>query len=81
MISNSFPEYIFIRICITGLRLIAPLSFLYALISWWKGHFLYSRWLGWYALAEGCFYLFVYLPRSFWLQKVCFLQLGRDIPQ
>ncbi|KAH9832839.1 uncharacterized protein C8Q71DRAFT_775203 [Rhodofomes roseus] len=69
MISDSVPEYIFIRICITALRLVAPLSILYTLASWWEGRLLYSPWLGAYALAEACFYFFVYLPRSYLLQK------------
>ena len=70
MISNSFPEYIFIRICIIALRAIAPLSLIYTVASWYEGRLLHSRWLGLYALAEACFYLLVYLPRSFLLQKV-----------
>ncbi|KAH9931897.1 uncharacterized protein B0H18DRAFT_988515, partial [Fomitopsis serialis] len=69
MIGNSVPEYIFIRTSIAGLRLIAPLSFVYIFASWREGRFLYSPWLGAYALVEVCFYLFVYLPRSFLLQK------------
>ena len=69
MISNSFPEYVFIRICIAALRAIAPLSLVYTLASWYEARFLYSRSLGLYALAEACFYVFVYLPRSFYLQK------------
>lgn len=72
MISNSFPEYVFIRICIAGLRAITPLSLVYILASWYQRRFLYSPWLGLYALAEACFYLFVYLPRSFLLQQVSF---------
>lgn len=70
MITNSFPEYVFIRTCIAGLRAIAPLSFIYILACWYEHRFFYSRWLGLYALAEACFYLLVYLPRSFLLQKV-----------
>ncbi|KAH9917611.1 Alpha/Beta hydrolase protein [Fomitopsis serialis] len=69
MIGNSVPEYIFIRTCIAGLRLVAPLSFVYTLASWREGRFLCSPWVGAYALVEACFYLFVYLPRSFLLQK------------
>lgn len=69
MISNSFPEYVFIRMCIAALRAIAPLSLVYTLASWYEARFPYSRSLGLYALAEACFYVFVYLPRSFYLQK------------
>ncbi|KAI9065071.1 hypothetical protein FKP32DRAFT_1610897 [Trametes sanguinea] len=57
MIGDSYPEYVFIRISILGLRSIAPLSILYVALSWHYGHFLYSWWLGMYAAAEAAFYL------------------------
>ncbi|KZT00054.1 uncharacterized protein LAESUDRAFT_739760 [Laetiporus sulphureus 93-53] len=69
MIGNSLLEYIEIRTCITCLRLVAPLSIVYTLASWHSGGFLCSRWLGIYALAEASFCLFVYLPRSWLMQK------------
>ncbi|KAI0771077.1 Alpha/Beta hydrolase protein [Trametes elegans] len=69
MIGDSFPEYVFIRLSILGLRLIAPLSIVYTCFSWYYGHFLCSPWLGWYAVAEAAFYLLVFLPRSRLLQK------------
>ncbi|KAI0341006.1 alpha/beta-hydrolase [Trametopsis cervina] len=68
MIGHSLPEYVFIRLCITGLRLIALLSIVYLCASWYLGDWLCSRWLGYYALVEAVFYLGVYLPRSHLLQ-------------
>ena len=70
MIGRSYPEYIFIRICIFGLRLIAPLSIAYVVASWYSGNWLFHTYLGYYALLEAAFYLCVYLPRSWHLQKV-----------
>lgn len=70
MIGNSLPEYIFIRASIACLRLVAPLSVAYTLTSLYAGEILYCRWLGLYAIAETIFYAFVYVPRSYWLQKV-----------
>ena len=70
MIGHSLPELVFIRICIFGLRLIAPLSIAYVVASWWRGAWIVSRWLGYYAVVEAVFYLFVYVPRSRHLQKV-----------
>ena len=72
MIGNSRPEYVFIRISIIGLRLIAPLSIIYLAASYYAAAFLCSPFLGVYALIEAAFYLFVYLPRSFYLQRVKF---------
>lgn len=75
MIGNSFIEYIFIRVCITGLRLVAPTSILYLGISAWKGSFLLSKWLGLIAIAEAGFYLAVYLPRKKVLQAVSHFEI------
>jgi len=72
MIGNSWPEYAFIRISILALRLIAPLSIIYLAASYHAAAFLWSPFLGAYALVEAAFYLFVYLPRSFYLQHVSF---------
>ena len=72
MIGNSWPEYVIIRISIIGLRLIAPLSIIYLAASYNAAAFLWSPFLGAYALVEAAFYLFVYLPRSFHLQQVSF---------
>ncbi|KAF9460635.1 hypothetical protein BDZ94DRAFT_887447 [Collybia nuda] len=68
MIGNSFLEYVFIRICIAGLRLVAPTSILYLGISAWNESFPISKWLGLVAIAETGFYLAVYLPRKKGLQ-------------
>ena len=70
MIGRSVPEYIFIRLCIIGLRLVAPLSIVYLGFSYYRGHFLWSAFLGAYAVAEAAFYLLVFLPRNRLLQKV-----------
>ena len=70
MITDSKPEYVFIRLSILGLRLIAPLSI--AFVAWgaYNGHVPRPTWLFCYAAVESAFYLFVYLPRSFLLQRV-----------
>ncbi len=70
MIGHSWSEYVFIRLCILGLRSIAPLSILYSCLSLYNGHLLYSRWLGIYAVAEAAFYLLVFIPRTRLLQRV-----------
>lgn len=70
MIGHSIPEYIFIRLCICCLRLVAPLSTIYILNNLYDGRFIPSSWLGCYALLEVAFYFGVYLPRSRLLQKV-----------
>ncbi|OCH92258.1 alpha/beta-hydrolase [Obba rivulosa] len=69
MIGHSIPEYIFIRISIWSLQAVVPLSVAYTIASWYTGRFLYSPWLGGYALLEAAFYVLVYLPRRFLLQK------------
>lgn len=90
MIGHSLPEYIFIRTSIFALRLIAPLSIAYLCASWYSGSWVYSRWLGYYAVVEATFYLGVYLPRSYLLQQVslhfvaimvCNAQLAARSPQ
>ncbi len=70
MIGDSWPEYVLIRISILALRLIAPLSIFYLAASYHASAFLWSPFLGAYALVEAAFYLFVYLPRSYYLQQV-----------
>ena len=72
MIGHSWPEYVLIRIAILNLRLIAPLSIIYLATSYYTSAFLWSPFLGAYALLEAAFFLFVYLPRSFYLQQVGF---------
>ncbi|KAI0748754.1 hypothetical protein C8Q80DRAFT_756848 [Daedaleopsis nitida] len=71
MIGRSLPEYVFIRLCILGLRLIAPASIVYILLSCYHGKLLVSELLGYYAAAEAFFYLCIFLPRSRHLQKLC----------
>jgi hypothetical protein len=75
MIGQSWPEYVFIRLSITGLRLVAPLSIIYLSASWSVGTFLWSPFLGAYALIEAPFFLLVYLPRYYRLQRVRILRL------
>lgn len=70
MIGRSLPEYVFIRLAILGLRLIAPLSVAYLTASWYHGRALLSPWLVTYAAAEAVFYLLVVTPRRRVLQKV-----------
>ncbi|KAH9955230.1 hypothetical protein BC827DRAFT_882947 [Russula dissimulans] len=69
MIGNSWSEYVFIRIAIFALRLVAPLSIVYLAASYHADAFLLSPFLGVYALIEAAFYFFVYLPRSYYLQR------------
>ena len=70
MIGHSFPEYVFIRVSIFALRLVAPLSIICLFASWYRAECVYSQWLGYYAVIEVAFYLGVYLPRSYLLQQV-----------
>lgn len=72
MIGRSFPELVFIRSCIVGLRAVAPVA-----LGYWALRLsvlpLASRlplpveiWL----CLEGAFFTLVYLPRKWSLQKV-----------
>ena len=70
MIGRSRPAYVFIRISILTFRLIAPLSTIYLAASYHANAFLWSPFLGVYAITEASFYFLVYLPRSFYLQQV-----------
>jgi O-antigen ligase len=83
MLGKSIPEYIFIRTAIAALRLIAPLSVL--CVAWMlqvpapaqldpKWAFLYSCSLI-YASLEAAFFVCIYLPRRYRLQKVCTIVL------
>ncbi|EPQ57705.1 hypothetical protein GLOTRDRAFT_71571 [Gloeophyllum trabeum ATCC 11539] len=69
MIGQSRSEWIFIRLCILLLRSVAPLSILYLLLSWYYKSILINEYVGFYALAEASFFLFVYLPRKRLLQR------------
>jgi hypothetical protein len=68
MIGKSIKDYVIIRIAILALRLVAPASLVYLAASLYQMEFLLS-WLGLYAFAESAFYLLVYLPRSYLMQK------------
>lgn len=70
MIGQTWPEYVFIKLSIYGLRLVAPLSTVYLAASLRAGTFLWSPLLGAYALIEVPFFLLVYLPRYYRLQRV-----------
>ena len=76
MIGTTLVEFIFIRIAITLLRLVAPLSLIYLAAEYWRGtlDFLYPPTL--YALLEVSFFVLVYLPRRSRLQKVSILHPG-----
>lgn len=69
MIGTSFYDYIFIRLCITALHWITPLSVLYCLSSLIHPvPFRVSRMLQVWTILETAFYLFVYHPRRLYLQ-------------
>jgi hypothetical protein len=70
MIGKSKSEYVFIRLSIFALRAVAPFSILYLGLSALSRRWLFAPWCGYYALLEGAFYLFVYLPRHGRLQEV-----------
>jgi hypothetical protein len=70
MIGQTWPEYVLIRLSVSALRLVAPLSTVYLAASWSAGTFLWSPLLGLYALTESSFFLLVYLPRRSRLQRV-----------
>lgn len=69
MIGKSLPEYIFIRICIFFLRLVAPASLFYISLCLYTRKFV-LWWALPFAILEAGFFLFVYLPRKKRLQKV-----------
>lgn len=72
MIGTSKLEYIFIRLAIGVLRLVAPASLAYLAASLLLGRFPCK--LGVIALAESSFYLLVYLPRRIRLQQARVVQ-------
>jgi hypothetical protein len=68
MIGTSAHEYVFIRTCIVGLRAITPFSILYCVALPFlprQPPLFVSVW----PVAEAAFYLFVYLPRRWILQR------------
>lgn len=77
MIDNDLPSYIFIRLSIAGVRLITPLSIGSLLSSVYCGRLVLPLPLTLYAICESAFYLGVYLPRSWRLQRVRLLKLSR----
>src|ERR1700722_1172662 len=71
MIGKTRKEYVFIRLSISALRLIAPGSIAYLAACLYYSRFIISPWwLGIYPIAEASFFLLVYLPRYAYLQKV-----------
>ena len=72
MIGTTLAELVFIRIAITLLRLVAPLSLIYLAAECYGGT-LYFPPLTLYALLEVTFFALVYLPRKRRLQKVSIL--------
>ena len=71
MIGTSLVELVFIKIAITLLRLVAPLSLVYiAAEYYWRGTLNFASPLTLYALSEFVFFTLVYLPRRRYLQKV-----------
>lgn len=69
MIGTSTYDYLFIRVCIFGIRAITPLCFLYtAFAVVWPPQILATRLVLVYALLETTFYFLVYLPRKSRLQ-------------
>ena len=69
MIGNSLVDYIIIRLSITLLRLIAPTSIGYLVLSFFRPKYFVIP-IGVVAAAEASFYLLVYLPRRRRLQVV-----------
>jgi hypothetical protein len=74
MIGNSLVDYINIRLSITLLRLIAPTSIVYLVLSFFRPKYFVIP-IGVVAAAEASFYLLVYLPRRRRLQVVRFHSL------
>ncbi|KAK7035897.1 AB hydrolase-1 domain-containing protein [Favolaschia claudopus] len=60
MIGKSLPEYIFIRLCIAGLRLVAPVSVIYLLACAATGRVIVSPILVAAAACEAIFYAFFF---------------------
>lgn len=70
MIGTSFWEYVFIRICIFFLNLVAPVSVLYsATIAVIRPPFYLPRVVETWLALEAAFYFIVYLPRKAYLQR------------
>lgn len=70
MIGTTLVEFVFIRITIVLLRLVAPFSLIYLAEESWRGTFSFASPFIIYALLEFGFFALVYLPRERLLQKV-----------
>lgn len=70
MIGTSLVELIFIRLAITALRLVTPLSAIYLAAGFWEGALDITSPPTLCALLEFSFFALVYLPRKSRLQKV-----------
>lgn len=70
MIGTTAPEYVFIRISISLLRLIAPASILYLAYSAYVGQFFITPWIAVLAVPEAIFFLCFYLPRKRLIQQL-----------
>ncbi|KAK3318188.1 alpha beta hydrolase fold family [Apodospora peruviana] len=68
MIPNTFPHYVFIRVCIWGLRAVAPASLVYCAVRL-IGYSLVPPPLEILAFVEAAFYLCAGLPRQYVLDK------------
>ena len=70
MIGTSISEYVFIRVCIAGLRVITPLSILYCIcLPVISRRSRLPLWIGVWPIAETVFFLLFYLPRRWILQR------------
>jgi hypothetical protein len=70
MIGTSISEYVFIRVCIAGLRVLTPLCILYCICLPVKPSRLrLLLWIGVWPFAETAFYFLFYLPRRWILQR------------
>ncbi|KZP03120.1 hypothetical protein FIBSPDRAFT_905261, partial [Athelia psychrophila] len=69
MIGKTLRDYVEIHLAIAGFRLVAPLSLAFLALSLAQRRVPVSPWLAAYAALEAAFYLLVYLPRHYRLQK------------
>lgn len=81
MIGTTLVELVFIRVSITSLRLVAPLSFVYLAAETWRGKLVLASPFTVYALLELSFFTLVYLPRKRLIQKVGVLNYCLCKPQ
>ncbi|EJD43962.1 hypothetical protein AURDEDRAFT_88482 [Auricularia subglabra TFB-10046 SS5] len=69
MIGTSAAEYVFIRVCIAALRLVAPLGFAYLAYYAYDDRHDLPLWTTLWPAVECLFYLIIYLPWSSRLQQ------------